>query len=481
MNSDTTRSIERWGRFELALAGPTSGNPFTDVQFGACFSYQHRTIDVAGFYDGDGTYRVRFMPDTPGVWRYTTVSSDASLNNINGEFVCSESTPSNHGPVAVHRGYHFAYADGTPYVQIGTTCYAWIHQGEELERQTLETLRNAPFNKLRMCIFPKHYPYNANEPPLYPFEQSGAGWDFTRFNPAFFQHLEQRIDDLLALEIEADLILFHPYDRWGFAAMSAEADDRYLRYVVARLAAFRNIWWSMANEYDVMPEKATADWDRFFRIVQENDPYQHPRSIHNCRGFYDHARPWVTHQSIQHADLAQTRTWREQYRKPVIVDECCYEGNIPQSWGNISGRELVHRFWEGTTRGGYVGHGETFLHPDDILWWSKGGVLHGESPARIAFLRSLLADAPLDGLDPIDGVVPASFPCAGKAGDYYLIYFGVHQPARINLKLPEGRFTADVIDPWEMTVTPIEQALVGACVCTLPGQPYMALRLRRTG
>ncbi len=41
-----------------------------------------------------------------------------------------------------------------------------------------------------------------------------------RPNPAFFAHLEQRIADLRALNIEADLILFHPYDRWGYATMS---------------------------------------------------------------------------------------------------------------------------------------------------------------------------------------------------------------------------------------------------------------------
>jgi hypothetical protein len=34
------------------------------------------------------------------------------------------------------------------------------HQSEELQRQTLETLRTAPFNKIRMCVFPKSYEYN---------------------------------------------------------------------------------------------------------------------------------------------------------------------------------------------------------------------------------------------------------------------------------------------------------------------------------
>ena len=205
--------------------------------------------------------------------------------------------------------------------------------------------------------------------------------------------------------------------------MDAETDDRYLRYVVARLAAYRNVWWSMANEFDLMEAKDMADWDRFFRIVQESDPYQHLRSVHNCRGFYDHTKPWVTHCSIQHSDLEQVREWRETYGKPVVVDECCYEGNIQNRWGNISAREMVHRFWQGTVGGGYVGHGETYLHPEDILWWSKGGVLHGESPARIAFLRDVLEDSPPAGLEPVNQVG------ASKGTDYYLYYFGVAQPA----------------------------------------------------
>ncbi len=73
---------------------------------------------------------------------------------------------------------------------------------------------------MRMCVFPKSYAYNANEPVYYPFERDAAGDnDLAHFNPKFFQHLEKRVRDLQGLGIEADLILFHPYDRWGFASM----------------------------------------------------------------------------------------------------------------------------------------------------------------------------------------------------------------------------------------------------------------------
>jgi hypothetical protein len=235
----------------------------------------------------------------------------------------------------------------------------------------------------------------------------------------------------------------------------------------------------MANEYDLMPHKSMADWDRFFRIVQESDPYGHLRSIHNCFVFYDHGKPWVTHQSIQRRDLEQTRTWREQARKPVVVDECCYEGNIWQGWGNISAQEMVHRFWLGTVYGGYVGHGETYEHPEDILWWAKGGVLHGESASRLAFLRKILEDGPADGLDPVDGVL-RMFPCAGQSHSYYLTYFGVHQPARMAFDVPEGeQYTADVIDTWAMTATRLDEPVVRGAAVRLPGKPYQALILRR--
>ena len=50
---------------------------------------------------------------------------------------------------------------------------------------------------------------------------------------------------------------------------------------MARLAAYRNVWWSMADEYDSVAEKTMADWDRYFRIVRASDPYGHLRSVHN--------------------------------------------------------------------------------------------------------------------------------------------------------------------------------------------------------
>jgi len=480
MSAEELKKIEKWGRFELELDGPREGNPYREVSLKGKFRRKNREVEVEGFYDGDGSYKLRFTPDRLGKWCYETISDREELDGRWGKFRCVEPSEGNHGPVRVEDKVHFAYADGSPYYPVGTTCYAWIHQKESLQEETLEELKESPFNKIRSCVFPKHYAFNKNEPLYHPFQKGeGEERDFSRPNPEFFRHLEEQVERLGELGIQLDLILFHPYDRWGYAEMGKEADDRYLRYVVARLNSYHNVWWSLANEYDLLEEKSTADWDRFFKIIQENDPVGHLRSIHNCREFYDHNKPWVTHLSVQSQDKFDVTDWREEYGKPVVVDECGYEGNNGYGWGSLPPKELIRRLWKVATTGGFpAAHGETYLDPDDVLWWSKGGKLKGESPKRIAFLREIFERAPAKLKPCALGGWDAS--AAGIEEDFYLLYFGIDQPARKELDLPSGhRYEIEVIDTWGMTVDPLGGEFSGSVELGLPGKPYQALRITR--
>ncbi|HTX66971.1 MAG TPA: DUF5060 domain-containing protein [Opitutaceae bacterium] len=511
-----TPAVAQWDLFELTLPGPAAGNPFVDVQLSATFTHGARTVAVNGFYDGDGTYRIRFMPDETGAWRYATASNAPALAGRTGTVDVTPPGPGDHGPVRVHDTYHFAYADGTPYHELGTTCYSWIHRPEALQEETLRTLAASPFNKLRMCVFPQGHNVRLMPPPLFPFAGTPPqDWDFTRFNPAFFRHLEQRVGQLRDLGIECDLILFHPYDDglWGFDRMPAAADDRYLRYIVARLAAYRNIWWSLANEFDFMRAKTDADWDRFFQIVQHDDPYGHLRSIHNGARLYNNSLPWVTHASIQNGaaveDPGRAELYRDVWHKPVVYDEVKYEGSpdAPR-WGDLTAPELVHRFWCGTVAGTYVGHSEFFTDQAGAVWLGEGGTLRGESPPRLAFLRRILEAGPPE-LDPIDQWQDTDL--GGVSGEYYLLYFGRAAPASWTFRLPVGRkpwwprslayqpladgmqFQVDVIDTWAMTITPVPGVFTTKALdryafgdrdgraVALPGKPYLALRIRRVG
>lgn len=508
-------TVEKWGMFEAAVTGRADKNPFVDYEIKGRFTGKNETVETDGFYDGNGVYKVRFMPSFEGEYSYEVFGS-FSDKKTEGRFTVTAPSEGNHGPVRVVNTYHLAYEDGKPYNSVGTTCYVWTHQPEERQEETLRELAKGYFNKIRFCVFPKHYLYNLRDPITFPYEGTpmdssvltkdnfwsysfgetdpGNQWDFKRFNPKHFQNFEKRIEDLMKLGIEADIIVMHPYDRWGFSSMDAESDDLYWKYVIARFAAYRNVWWSLANEYDLLRHKTIADWERYAGIICEKDPYKHLRSIHNCNPFYDYTRPWITHCSIQRQDIHKTaeftNDWRVRFGKPVVLDEIAYEGNIDQCWGNISGQELVRRFWEAAVRGGYAGHGETYFNEEYVLWWSHGGPLRGDSPARIRFLREILDETPGCGLKQLisgshfgtfswDDIVGVPEEGMKYGGSYYLIYFGNFRPSYREYVFPDDtEYEVEVIDTWEMTVKSLGK-MKGKLHIDLPGKEYMAVRIKR--
>lgn len=456
--------VEQWGVFELSLNGPSSGNPYLEVNFKANFENDSQTISVPGFYDGKGTYKVRFSPGKLGKWSFTTESNRTGLDGQTGSFHCVKPTGNNHGPLKIVNTFYLEYADGTPFYSVGTTAYQWTSVKQSIQEQTLNTLAGSPFNKIRMCVFPKTYQYgNDTEPWQYPFESQNM---FTKPNYAFFQNFDRRIQQLLDLGIQADVILFHPYDKWGYAAMGKANNALYVRYMIARLSAYRNVWWSLANEWDVPGIKESIDWEGIGAILQNEDPHQRFRGIHNWYDsedhFYDHTRPWITHISAQTSQFYNAIEWRNKYKKPLLFDEMRYEGDVKSSWGNMSGEEMASYFWMAGLSGGYGTHGETFRNKSDdeteVRWWAKGGLLVGKSPQRIAFFKSFMENVPVKEMQPrlVDNGQPENknnnIYILQKEGEIYLAYVA---DANIEIKLNlsgNGPYEWQVLDTWNMKI-----------------------------
>ena len=402
--------IEQWDVFEIKLTGPSEGTPFIDVELKAVFKTNNKSIEVPGFYDGNGIYYIRFSPDTVGIWTYKTTSNVDMLSGNEGGFECIAATGTNHGPVEVVDTFYLEYADKTPFYSIGTTAYQWTSVKQSIQEKTLETLASAPFNKIRMCVFPKWYRYgNDTEPWAYPFKRDGDKNDFTEPNYEFFQNFDLRVKQLRDMGIQADVILFHPYDEnWGYYLMGDEMNERYVRYMIARISAYRNVWWSLANEWDIPEIKDTVDWEGIGSLLQKEDPSQHLRGIHNWHSsedhYYDHTKPWVTHVSMQTHQFYNAIKWREQYKKPLLFDEMRYEGDVPSGWGSLTAQEMASYFWMAGLSGGYPMHGDTYRNDSDtteVRWWAKGGTLMGQSPARIAFFKSIMEKAPVTEMAPM--------------------------------------------------------------------------------
>lgn len=510
-------NCERWQMYELVLDGPSNGNPFTDVELTAIFKCRNESVSVRGFYNGKGKYKVRYMPEIVGEWTVTTSSNVAVLNDCKATFTCTVAQGDNHGPVRVAGQTHFSFADGTSYLPFGTTAYAWAFQEETTQKQTLDTLQKNEFNKIRMTVFPKYYSYNTREPKQYPYvghptqttgvfndnswqvDPKKSGFDFAKFNPVYFDKLEKRIRDLDKLGIQADLILFHPYDSWGFARMGKQFDKLYIQYIVARLASFKNVWWSLANEYDLMAEngqKPLTAWDFIGQMVHQEDPSGHLLSIHNfydppvhkdtTKNWFDYTKPWITHLSIQSDNVFFVPKWLDDYRKPVVFDECRYEGNLEFGWGDNSALGMMDSVYRIVLRGGYATHGETYIdrpNTDRPIWWAHGGVLRGESYKRINFLTRLLADNDFDYVEPLAVQGPHWELAVGVAPNqqHVLAYLGDNQPEfEIFDFLPSGvTYTAELIDTWNMIIEKLDGKITANNYFHIPRKPYQAVLLTR--
>ena len=514
--------MKQYEMFELAFPGEKRTDNWASINLTAEFTCGKVRKTVEGFYDGEGRYVVRFLPEITGEWHWRV----SGAVNAEGTEVC-EPAEGSHGLIkAVDT--HFEYADGKLFIPFGTTVYALAHQDDALVEQTLGSLKAAPFNKVRMCVFPKHYDYNHNEPPFYAFEKREDGsWDVDRPCISFWHRFEKILQRIAEMGIQIDLILFHPYDRWGFAALPQRDNLVYLDYLLRRLSAFPNVWWSLANEYDLnMDSKSLADWEEIEEYVFSHDPFHHLLSNHNCMCFWDTSRPNITHASLQTKGFSEIPRWMQKYQKPVIIDECCYEGNLPHYWGSISAKEMVRRFWRCYASGAYCTHGETFLSDDEILWWARGGKLKGESPERIAFLRKIMESLPgplkprnreivsvalLEGdayeeaLNQIQEPMKRRFfklfgdsihrmdlqdRTAHLAGEHtwdascgeeaYLTYFDLQCYGKQTVRLPEDKlYRAELIDVWNMTREVIAENISGETTLPLPGRDNLALLITR--
>ena len=510
--------MTQYDMVELSFMADAPEASHVRIPMNAVIRNEKSVWQLDGFYAGNRCYKLRFLPEQSGIYYYNI----HGCVEAEGSFYVGTAKPGDHGLVRT-QGTRFLFEDGTAFHPFGTTVYALFHQDDELLAETWDTLENAPFNKLRACLFPKYYDFNHDDPPLYPFEQNPDGsWDVHRPCFAFWDRLETNILRLSSLGIQTDLILFHSYDRWGFSTMSIEEDCVYLDYLLRRLSAFPSVWWSLGNEYDLC-KKSIAHWEQLEEYIANHDPYRHLLSCHNALRLWDHSRPNITHVSIQSKALWRVNAWRQQYCKPVIIDEFGYEGNFPHTWGCLSAKELVSRFWRCCTTGAYGSHGETFYDgKSEIIWWSRGGRLHGESAPRIAFLKELIESLPghLEGIDtPLEmlykipqdqraevyetlGVLQtlarALWPLSEEEASFYidseityqghiedkafLNYYDIRCSAWDTLHLPPDKhYRVELIDTWAMTRQTVMEDVSGDVDVALPCREYMAVLAAKSG
>jgi hypothetical protein len=489
----SARSVEQFGEFEIEARPdrPDSAHPFTEIQFAARVTTpKGRVIPVDGFCDAaDGSvFRVRFMPSEAGPHAFTVAYRQGAFEKTHrGRFTARSGKLA--GPVRVdpEHPFHFVHeGTGRHWFWNATTTYQLLAWDDETIAQSVERLARLGVNRIRVALAGrtpdgkrwneplvqrtekfafKMEPWPAARPDNIP----DLGYDVTRFNLDHFRKAER----LLRLCRERDLVVSLIFyvdgrdagvDPFGKARAGGEDEQRYYRYTIARLGAFPNVMWDVANEYRLFRDDAWVE--KMGAFVKECDPYDHLTSTHGYGDFRFRQSAW--------ADYAMFQSWDEHggYKfmlknrrdqaatgrpMPQVNEEYGYEDHYPFPWGEKRlwparlGDNRRRLAWEICMAGCYQTTGErandgTGDGPDTGVGWINGrGNEHMTMLIGYRHMMTFFTSFPWWTLEPRDDLAGTNTLLLAETGRRYAAY--LPNGGAASFTLPAGRYSAKGFNP----------------------------------
>ena len=339
--------IGQWDRFETAVTNTrVYANPFEDVTLNAAFhTLDGRTLSFYGFYDGNRTWKLRFMPDQPGDWTYEAAFSDGAPG-LSGTFEC---VPSNI-PGLIYQDESnpiwFGYRGGRPLLVRS------FHTGDCFFADTDNTVTGQTWNPdmrtafldwaqaqgYNMLSIASHYLNRRSE-------GRGEGWLTPDLwdngpRPDEYHRLETILDDLARRRM-----LVYPFA--GFFGRDAAAltepgeQESYIRYTLARFAPYWNLLFMVGGPEPHMksnPYLSHDDINRLGRRIRNLDPFGHLISVHNPTGDDDFGdQDWASYailqgpKTVDRLKLGEDHLRNHPPEKPLYAQETLWPGNILHS------------------------------------------------------------------------------------------------------------------------------------------------------
>ena len=339
-----------WDRMEISLVSETEyTNPLYDVrEFHALFTAPSgRQLKINGFWDGGLEWKIRFMPDETGPWKYETLCSDTAnggLHGTKGSFICSDNIIKldlyQHGAVRVEKGsYHLSHQDGAPFFWLA--CTAWnggLKSTLEEWEHYLEQRSQLGYNVIQL-VGTQWRGCDQNSEGQVAFSGSGR----ITLNPAFFQHFDGKMDRINAHGHLAALVLLWALPVGGGTELSPGyyLPDReailLARYMVARYGA-HHVSWLLGGDgkyWDELEDRWKYIGQEVFRDKPQGISTTHPMGgrwigdVYGSESWYEIDGYQSSHSTSQHTiDLINKTVgegWKDQSPKPVINLEPCYE------------------------------------------------------------------------------------------------------------------------------------------------------------
>ncbi len=299
-----------WDKYEQSFPNEKEySNPYFDVDLTVELeSPSGEKFTHCGFYDGDQNWKIRFMPNKTGTWKYTAQFSDSD-NKVLGSFECVDSELKGTLSAFKENPIWFATENGEPFLirsfHVGDRFFAenWVdslHPENSPRTVFLEWLEENNYNMLSIASF-------------FTNRQSkgrGLGWDTPKtwpLNCKEFQKAEAILDELHRREIYVFPFAGF-FGRDGNWPTNQAEQEKYIKYILARWSAYYNLNFNVAGP-EPLPEKEPVpndgykgqmkmeDIERLAALIKKYDVSSHLITEHN--------RTW----SSQRGDPFRDKNW----------------------------------------------------------------------------------------------------------------------------------------------------------------------------
>ncbi|MGQ9620093.1 MAG: apiosidase-like domain-containing protein [Bacteroidales bacterium] len=488
LNQDVKAQTIQWACTELTFE-TTDPAGWRDFPLQVEFTKGDRKIVLDGFWDGGGTFKVRFVPTDPGTWTYKTISSSRGLNGKKGQIKCIEPNQAQIQNNINYRGFlkvsgnghYFTYADGTP-VLILADCQLLGANSLEIFKRLLEHRKSLGFNGLNMRLAKRK---DDNEGG-FPYLEN----DINMLNPEYFRWVDKRLELLWE---NGFISIFMP-DFMGNSGYSYDEVRDITRYLFARYAAF-NIMYIVTGEYDSRRnEPVWASLDNWFKVGESvrtinTMGYNIPVGIHPLKGSSSdemHDQEWLTFNQIQSKLWEEFNTvpwsvlndYSRVPAKPTFYAEGIYENqtwppipadplnnsdNIRRPYTYGSPFFIRHQIWVPLTCGAtIVDYGEARVKNGIKSEEELISVMNQKGIAQAALALKLFRSFEWWKMEPhresvlVNGLVPPlqrlalnPYPyCLAEPGKRYIVYImGNSEDDLVLTNLKAGLYNARWFDP----------------------------------
>lgn len=378
----------KFGVHEIVLsAAGSTANPFDTVATVTFTpsSGAKQAKTVYAFYDGGNAWRARVYVSEVGGWTWSSAcATDKGLDGRSGGFAAGDSKL--RGRLLPHPKdpRQWMTDDGRWFLNLIDTAYFLLsskdYQGQPIREQDFhDYVRDAVNHGVTSFMtqgiaYAKAISEEQSWTAKY-FEDAGL----TRLRLENFRFSDQRLRWLLDHypDVGIELILFPrgaPYgaDERFWKQLTAAEKERILRYVIARYAAYPQLFWLIANDthYGEKFPNNNAYVREVGAYFKQHDPWQHPLSTGHARhvDFFFGDEDWATYLHLENAyDLGASQYPKyRRFAKPVFLGEDRYEQDHPNRLDPINMRYYQRRlYWAWLLSGGSANYGGRWwvLHP----------------------------------------------------------------------------------------------------------------------